>query len=272
MNKSPDGVSIAYYEAGPKDGDPILLIHGFSQAAMCWQRQMESKLSEKFRLISLDMRGHGASDKPADPDAYNQSKPYADDIEALLDHLDIESAVLVGWSMGGNWICDYLRHHGEKRVRGIFLAGATTQQGTEVSEKMFGDAVGDSLGGMFEADPTINVASTKAFVRACTASPLPADEFEDMLGFNMLVPPAVRLAMLDRVTANEDVVSTITVPVTQVHGAEDGIVLPFAGEFTMSGIGHDKKSLILYEDTGHCTFWEQADRFNSDLAGFVSGL
>jgi pimeloyl-ACP methyl ester carboxylesterase len=270
--ESKDGTTLAVYESGRAEGMPLFLIHGFSQAAMCWRRQTESALADEFRVVSLDVRGHGASGKPGVAGAYDNSRSFADDFESVLDALDIESAVLVGWSMGGNWICDYLRHYGEGRVRGIFLAGATTQQGTDISQEMFGATVGESLGGMFEPDPQTNIAATQAFLRACTAAPLPPEEFSDFLGFNMLTPPEIRQWVLNRVADNSDIVAKITVPVTQVHGSNDGIVLPFAGEYTVQGISHDRGELILYDDTGHCAFWERADRFNADLAAFAQGI
>ncbi len=270
--KGAGGVDIAVYEAGNPSGPALLFIHGFSQAALSWQRQMESDLAKKYRLVALDMRGHGASGKPTEPTAYDHAEPFAGDIQAVLDDLGIDKVVAVCWSMGGNWICDYLRVHGDARLRGIILVDAPTQQGTEITEKMFGKAVGETLGGMLSTEPAANIQGTKAFVRACTAQPLPEDEFEDMLAFNMMVPPEAREWMLNRVADNNDVVGKITVPVLQIHGADDAVVLPFSGEYTLEHVTHNDKKMIVYDGIGHCPFWEDADRFNADVAAFVEGL
>ena len=247
-------------------------VAALSQAALSWQRQMESDLAKTYRLVSLDMRGHGASGKPTEATAYDHAEPFAGDIQAVLDDLAIDKVVPLCWSMGGNWISDYLRVHGEGRLRGIILVSAATQQGTEVTEKIFGKTVGETLGGMLSTDPAANIQGTKAFVRACTAKPLPEDEFEDMIAFNMMVPPEAREWMLNRVADNNDVIGKITVPVLQIHGADDAVVLPFSGEYTLKHVTHDDKKMIVYDGVGHCPFWEDADRFNADVAAFVEGL
>jgi len=267
-----DGAHIAVWDEGNKDGPALLLVHGFNQAALCWKKQRESSLAKTYRLLSMDVRGHGASDKPLAPEAYNRSEPFAEDITAVLDHAGVEDVVFVGWSMGGNWAADYLRHCGDKRLRGIFLIGSPTQQGTEITAKMFGRGAGDNLGGMFSSDPAENIAGTVGFLKACTGAPLPADEFDVMLAYNMMVPPDIRRWMLDRVSDNGGVMGKLSVPFMQVHGSEDQIVLPFAGEYTLSQVPHDNKKMVIYEGIGHCPFWEAADRLNGDLDGFVRSL
>ena len=266
------GIRLAVYEHGRADGPAVLLIHGFSQAALSWSKQWHGALAQECRLISLDIRGHGASDKPMEKAAYDNARPIADDIEATLDHFGADKTVVVGWSMGGNWTCDYLRHHGETRVAGLVLVSAPTQQGTEVSEKMFGTGVTENVEGMFAPEPSANIAGTKGFLRACTASPLPDDEFADMLAFNMMVPPEVRLWMLDRAADNDDVVGQLSVPVLQIHGAADKVVLPFAGEYTLERVPHTRKRMIVYDNVGHCPFWETAERFDADVLDFVRNL
>jgi pimeloyl-ACP methyl ester carboxylesterase len=93
-----------------------------------------------------------------------------------------------------------------------------------------------------------------------------------MLGYNMMVPPEIRLWMLSREADNSDVIGKLSVPFMQVHGSDDQIVLPFAGEYTMSQVRHEKKEMTIYDGVGHCPFWESSERFNTDLARFVESL
>ena len=86
------GVHLHVVETGNPQGRPILFIHGASQCWLQWNRQMNSSLAEEHRLVALDMRGHGLSDKPRD--AYNDSKLWADDINAVIQTLKLDHPVL----------------------------------------------------------------------------------------------------------------------------------------------------------------------------------
>jgi pimeloyl-ACP methyl ester carboxylesterase len=94
------GVKIHYVTFG--EGEPVVLIHGFTgNARFHWAAPNGPmmKLGERYRVIAIDNRGHGLSDKPHDPEAYGAKM--AEDVVRLLDHLDIRKAHLVGYSMGG---------------------------------------------------------------------------------------------------------------------------------------------------------------------------
>ena len=100
---------------GQGDGPPILFIHGLSQSHLCWAKQYESALAEEFRLVAYDLRGHGMSQAPLEPEHYTDSGLWADDVAAIIEQLGLDRPVLVGWSYGGFVICDYLRDHGQDR-------------------------------------------------------------------------------------------------------------------------------------------------------------
>ena len=85
------GLPLLVAEGGQADGPPIILLHGFSQCHLCWYRQFEGRLADRFRLIAPDLRGHGGSAKPEDQAAYSDGRLWADDLAAtaleMRDHL-----------------------------------------------------------------------------------------------------------------------------------------------------------------------------------------
>jgi pimeloyl-ACP methyl ester carboxylesterase len=116
------GVEIAYLDEG--DGDPIVLVHGFaSTKEVNWLHPgwVTTLTRDRRRVIALDNRGHGASGKPYEPSAYH-SATMADDVRALLDHLKIDRADVMGYSMGAR-ITAFLAVKHPERVRSAILGG-----------------------------------------------------------------------------------------------------------------------------------------------------
>ncbi|WP_284776501.1 alpha/beta hydrolase [Agrobacterium sp. lyk4-40-TYG-31] len=99
---SHEGLQLSFFDAGNPSGVPVLLIHGFaSSASVNWVHPgwVKTLGDAGYRVIALDNRGHGTSDKPHDPDAYYPASMARDAI-ALLDHLGIAKAHIMGYSMG----------------------------------------------------------------------------------------------------------------------------------------------------------------------------
>jgi len=117
-----DQVEIAFLDEG--EGDPVVLVHGFaSNATVNWvQPGWVSFLAQaRRRVIALDNRGHGASTKLYDPADYHSSR-MAGDVAALLDHLGLERADVMGYSMGAR-IAAFLALEHPERVRGAIFGG-----------------------------------------------------------------------------------------------------------------------------------------------------
>src|SRR5690349_2186363 len=117
--RAPDGTRLAVYEWGNAAGPEVLLIHGIAQCHLCFAPQVRSALAERFRLVAFDLRGHGASQQPQEAAAYQGGRVWADDIAAVLDAKKLRRPVVVGWSMGGRVLRQYLINHGDARLAGI---------------------------------------------------------------------------------------------------------------------------------------------------------
>jgi pimeloyl-ACP methyl ester carboxylesterase len=116
-----DGISIRYLELG--EGDPVVLLHGFALSAeVNWRLTgLLDSLPQEYRMLALDQRGHGRSEKPHDPESYGLQ--FVEDVVRLLDELEIEKAHIVGYSMGGGIALRLAADHPD-RVRSIVIGGA----------------------------------------------------------------------------------------------------------------------------------------------------
>lgn len=119
-----DGLQLAYFDEGDPSGAPVLLIHGFaSSAAVNWVHPgwVKTLGDAGYRVIALDNRGHGASDKPHDPNAYYPAV-MAEDAVGLLNHLGIPEAHVMGYSMGAR-ISAFVAMAHPDRVRSLVFGG-----------------------------------------------------------------------------------------------------------------------------------------------------
>jgi non-heme chloroperoxidase len=114
-----DGTEIYYKDWGA--GRPVVFSHGWPLSSDSWEAQMLHLASNGFRAIAHDRRGHGRSSQPWHG---NEMDTYADDLAALLDALDVQGAVLVGFSTGGGEVARYIGRHGTARVAKAALVSA----------------------------------------------------------------------------------------------------------------------------------------------------
>jgi non-heme chloroperoxidase len=259
---TPDGLTISAQEYGNPNGPGIVFIHGFSQSHLSWMRQTGSDLTKEFHIVTYDLRGHGNSDKPLEAARYRDSKAWGDEVQAVIDAAGLKRPVLVGWSYAGRVISDYVATHGAGGISGINFVDA--------SIKFIPEYVGDNLKNlplMASEDMLTNINATRVFLHGCFSKQPSAEDFEIMLAFNMMVPPKVRASLSGRPLDATEIMSKLTLPVLVSHGAEDKNAKVETAKYTASVIPGAK--LSVYDGTGHSPFYEDAPRFNSELAALV---
>ena len=260
------GLRLHVREWGNRDDPSLLFIHGWSQSQLCWARQTSGPLAERFHLVTFDNRGHGMSEKPLDVGGYVDAQLWADDVAAVIEHTALDRPVLVASSYGGFIVCDYLRAYGAQTVAGINLAGAAVMMTPRFDH--IGPGFLDHAPDACVPDLSTNIAAIQRFLRACTAEPLSLAEWSTSLCWNMVVPPAVRGALISRQIDGTDVLSALTVPVLVTHGRADTLVLPSMAEHVLAVCNTAVASW--YDGVGHLPFIEDPTRFDRELAEFAA--
>ncbi len=262
--QAPDGTRLAVYEWGNPNGPEILLVHGFSQCHLCFAPQFRSVLARHCRIVAYDLRGHGASDKPTEDAAYQGGKVWAEDLAAVLAAKRLERPILVGWSMGGRVIRQYLMNYGDSHIAGInFVASLVIE---DPSCRGPGAPKAPVAGQTLDDE----IAAVISFLDECFGRKPSEAEFRVALAYNMLLPTAVRRAISGWSTDAEETVAAleqVRVPTLITHGRKDTIVLPSAAERTAATIRGAR--LSWFDDCGHSPFCEDAPRFNDELMAFV---
>jgi non-heme chloroperoxidase len=262
------GTRLHVVDVGNPLGRAILFIHGFSQCSLVWGRQLSSDLAHNYRLVAMDMRGHGSSDRP--PDGYADSRLWADDVDAAIRELDLDRPILCGWSYGPLVALDYIRYYGEERIGGLHLVSAVTKLGSEAAVSVLTPEFLGLVPGFFSSDVDESVRSLESLLRLCFAREPSATDLYTMLGYNVSVPPSVRQALFSRVVDNDDLLPTIRKPVLITRGADDAIVKSEVVEQHRSGLAHAQIHVV--PDAGHAPFWDDAASFNRRLAAFCEGV
>jgi len=261
------GVQLHLVESGNPSGRTIMFIHGVSQCWLTWSRQMSSDLADDYRLVAMDLRGHGLSDKPRE--GYTESKLWADDVNAAIEALRLDHPILCGWSYGPLVILDYIRHYGEGDISGINFIGGITKLGSDEAASVLTPEFLSLVPGFLSTEVEESVRTLGSLLRLCFAREPSAEELYQMLGYNLSVPPYVRQGLFSRSFDNDDLLPRIRKPVLITHGAKDAVVKLTAVDQHKAGMAHAQ---VQVPNAGHGPFWDDAAAFNQSLRKFSEGL
>ena len=264
-----DGLRLHAREWGDSEGPELLLIHGWSQSDLCWANQVQGDLAARSRIVTFDLRGHGLSESPSEPDRYADGRLWADDLAAVIEQTGLRSPVVVAWSYGGLVVTDYLRAYGDAGIAAINLVGAAVMLKPPTFEHV-GPGFLENAGDASESDLATNIAAIQRFLHASTVEELDEPEWTAALCWNMVVPPAVRGALISREVDGSDSLASVSVPILVTHGREDQIISPSMAEHVLGVCGSAVPSW--YDGVGHMPFWEAPDRFNRELAEFSDAI
>lgn len=254
-------------EFGREDAPSILLIHGWSQHHLCWFKQFQSDLADEFRLVAMDLRGHGQSEAPSDPESYTTGRLWAEDLAAVISSLGLVSPILVGSSYGGFIVGDYLRSYGDEAIGGVNLVAGAVGIGPSWFGSLIGDAFVAHAPLAASEDQEVALKAIQNLLHCCVVKSLPASEVELAIGWSMLTAPHVRGHLIGREDDFRPEYAQLRKPLLLSYGAADVVVRPSMAEAIRSVCPSSRTSE--YSGTGHFPFLEDPVRFNRELAEFT---
>jgi pimeloyl-ACP methyl ester carboxylesterase len=263
---APDGVKLAVQESGNPDGLPIVFIHGLLGSHLNWEKQIsDAQLQQRYRLITFDMRGHGLSDKPEQESAYRDGKRWADDLRAVINQSHANKPLLVGWSLGGAVITNYLAAYGDGNISGaIYVDGVVELKPTLIPAH-------DVYGAMTASDLKTHLDGERAFLQLCFYQQPDRTTFERLLANAALAAWPMQRAVPTMTIALEKGVKNVRVPLLFIYGEHDALVNPAASLARVKRI-NSRIQTQMFADSGHAPFIEEPARFNRTLATFASAL
>ncbi|GJE61401.1 alpha/beta fold hydrolase [Methylobacterium trifolii] len=264
-----DGTRLFYKDWG--SGRPVVLIHGWPLDADMWEYQMPALTEAGFRTIAYDRRGFGRSDQPWSGYDYDT---FADDLKAVLDHLDLQEAVLVGFSMGGGEMARYMSRHGGARVSKAVLVSAVTPyllKAADHPEGVDASVFQGMVDGLKADRPKFLADFSKTFFGAgLFSSPASSEMIQWTGNLAMLASPK---ATVDCVHAFGETdfradMAHFKVPTLVIHGDDDQTVpIDISAKAAAAAIADAR--LVIYDGAPHALPFTHADRLTVDLLAFL---
>lgn len=261
-----EGEKSIYYEDYSGDGAPIVLVHGWGMSARCWDYNVPALRDAGHRVVALDHRACGSSDKDFDEVSISA---IAGDVVELVGELGLDRPAIVGWSMGGAVTVEAAAKLGDG-IRGMVLIGAASPRYTKTE--------GWDIGGDQETmDQTVEALRVN---RANFLHDLSVGVFKEDPGaaviewtWNIFMQASCNadsalagLADID----HRDLLPTLEVPALICAGPDDQVVAyetsVKAAEMLPNG------RLVDFANSGHAPFIEEREKFDGELLGFLADL
>ncbi|WP_306057359.1 alpha/beta fold hydrolase [Natronococcus wangiae] len=259
---SADGADL--YVEGRTEGTPIVFLHGV-MAGLRFFRPQLSGLSEPYRPIALDFRGHGRSSKTETGHTVAQ---YARDVHSVLRQLDLDDVVLVGWSMGASVAWEYVDQFGTDRLRGLVVVDMTAAA-FQWEDYEHGSTDLSRLTSVLELAQTDHSSLIESILERIFKDPVSSETRTMAFDEATRVPPPIKSAIVFDYTMRDyrEVLPGIDVPTLVCAGADEKWRSVAAVEYVAELL--PDAEFEVFEDSGHCPFLEEADRFTRVLEEFV---
>lgn len=248
-------------------GRPIVLIHGWPLSDEMYEYQYNDLINKNFRLIGITLRGFGKSDKPYGKYNYDV---HASDIKAVLDKLEIDDAVLCGFSMGGAIAIRFVANYDGANVSKLVLAAAAAPVWTQREDFQYNlptNAVDDLIELSYKDRPKLLADFAKIFSAEETSLNEGIGSWLNGIGLSASSHATAECLIALRDTDLRSDLVKILIPTVIMHGRKDKICSFDLAEQMNAGIAHSH--IIAFENSGHSLFLEETQKFNAELIKFA---
>lgn len=255
------GITLQYATQGNPAGVPVVFLHGVTDSWRSFEPVLPH-LPDSVRAFAVTQRGHGDSDHPLD--GY-RARDFAHDLAEFLDVAGLETAVVVGHSMGGTNAIRFALDY-PARTQGLMLVAAFASFRRSAAAVEFNDTAVRDL-----TDP-IDVHLAREFQMGTLARPIPPSFFDAVVAETMKVPARVWRASFEAMLDDEctDELPAIRVPTLVLSGGQDAFSDSANQHALVSSIPGARR--IEYEAAGHALHWEAPADFAADVLAFVESL
>ncbi len=266
--KTNDNVEIYYEVKG--EGKTLFMLPGWTCTTNFWKKNVD-ELSKHFKVVCMDMRGHGESEKVMHSHRISR---YAMDVKNLLDYLDLEDVTVLGWSMGASILWSYIELFGNYRIKGLVCVDQSPAQYTG-PDWTWGQK------GCYDVEMFIRTCydakyapeeSAAGLVKACLYNEPSAEEAEFLKNEICKCPPYVRIEIMRDHTNLDwrDFIPNIKLP-TLVLCARHSNVFDWHGSAWV-GENIEGAKIEFFENSGHMLFWDEPEKFNNVVKEFVESI
>jgi non-heme chloroperoxidase len=251
------GATIAYSDTG--SGQPILLLHGVCMSRKFFEHNIDD-LARNHRVIAMDFRGHG--DSRAIEGGHTVAQ-YARDVRALIEALDLQNIILVGWSMGNFVIWDYLTQYpGDPRVAGVVVI---SQGPSDLIQPDWPHGIADV--------PTLHTYLTlmqdnfagffAGFVPLMFKNaPSDYDQGEFVKAISAVGANAGSVIFVDQTMRDyREQIPKFAIPHLLIWGRDEKVVKLASADWLNQALPSSR--LEVFENSGHCPMWEEPQKFNA---------